>query len=209
MGITYTSFCKTCNLCVDAGKDYSGIRHALFKLYHTYRFNNHEVERWNEDDWYEFWNRQNKNMPEQLYDISAGYLVQIPDWLSALEDSEIEKSLKGVTAETQEEVIARLIQENQDKLIESGLSDYEYRLKRSCTVHIQRRESDTNVIELMPHQRLIIYTGHGSFIVDDRVRNINVFAVRNGVRNWITTFEDGRILKFGSEDKPIDTPHDP
>ena len=210
MGKYYTSYCEKCKLTIENGKDRSGIRHELFKLYHNYRYKDHIIERYDDDQWIDKWLNNEKNEPEELYDEKLGYLIYISQWLEEIIEKETEcwiKNESGIYKNvlTEEDIICKIIEMNQDKLLTECLSEFEYRLKRVLTINEQYDRLKDRQIELLPKQRLTILTYHGDFYIDDRIENVNLFAVRDGERIWISRFKDNKILKYGTENEPIIT----
>jgi hypothetical protein len=210
MGIHYTSYCDKCKLAIEDGKDSYRIRHELFKLYHNYRYKDHKVERYDDDQWIDKWLNDEENEPKELYDEKLGYLISIPQWLEEIIEKETKLWIKNEhnvyenTHITEEDVIRRTIELNQDKLLTKCLNEFEYRLKRVLTINEQYAKLRTRNIELVPNQRLIILTNHGTFYIDDIMDYVNLFAVRDGERVWIVRLEDDKILKYGIENNPTD-----
>ena len=204
MGTNYTSYCEKCKLAIDQGKDTSSIRHQLFKLYHAYRYKDHKVERYTDNQWIDKWLNNDKNKPEELYDDNLGYLVRIPDWMNEIIDEKISTWIRNEIRkyDTIEEVVQHTVELHKDRLLKENFNDFEYRLKRFFIIDEQHRELVDKAIELLPKQRIIVLTIHGEFYIDDRVSDINIFAVRNGERTWMATLRDNEILKFGTEDDP-------
>lgn len=208
MGIHYTSYCEKCKLAIEDGKDRSGIRNELFKLFHNYRHKDHKIERYDDNQWIDKWLDDNENEPEELYDEKLGYLINIPQWLEDIIEKEIELWIKNEsnmyqhTSITEEDIIRKIVELNQDKLLTECLNEFEYRLKRVFTIREQYDRLRDIPIEIVPKQRLIILTSHGSFYIDDRTEDINLFAVRENERIWIARLKDDKILKYGNENEP-------
>lgn len=208
MGIHYMSYCEKCKLAIEDGKDRSGIRHELFKLYHNYRYKDHKIDRYNDNQWIDKWLDDDKDEPEELYDEKLGFLVTIPEWLEDIVEKETSlwiKNESGIyqhTSVTEEDVISEIVELNQDKLLTEHLNEFEYRLKRVYTITEQYDRLRNRNIELIPEQRLIILTYHGDFYIDDLVDYVNIFGVRDGERVWIARLKDGNILKHGVENEP-------
>ena len=209
MGNRYTSYCEKCKLAIEDGKDRSGIRYELFKLFHNYRYKDHIIERYDDDQWIDKWLNDEKNEPEELYDEKLGYLIYIPQWLEEIIEKETEcwiKNESGIYKNihmTEENVIRKIIEMNQDKLLTECLNEFEYRLKRVLTINEQYDKLKDRQIELLPKQRLIVLTYHGEIIIDDRMEDVNLFTVRDDERIWIARFKDNKILKYGTENEPI------
>lgn len=208
MGIHYTSYCEKCKLAIEDGKDSSGIRHELFKLYHNYRYKDHNIERYDDNQWIDKWLNDEKNEPEELYDIKLGYLIYIPQWLEEIIEKETELWIKNEyntyknVSIIREDVIRKILELNQDKLLTECLNEFEYRLKRVITINEQYDRLRDRHIELVPGQRLTILTYHGNLYIDDRMVDINLIAVRDNERIWIARLKDNKILKYGTENEP-------
>ncbi len=212
MGTHYTSYCEKCKLAIEDGKDPYRIRYELFKLYHNYRYKDHEIERYDDDQWIDKWLDDEKNEPKELYDEKLGYLIYIPKWLEELVEKETELWIKnehnvyGNISTTEEDIIRKMIELNQDKLLTECLNEFEYRLKRVLTINEQYDKLRCRHIELLPKKRLIILTYHGTFYIDDLVDYVNLFAVRDSERVWIAKLKDDKILKYGTENEPCIRP---
>ncbi len=208
MGIHYTSYCEKCKLAIEDGKDSYRIRHELFKLYHNYRYKDHKVERYDDNQWIDKWLDDEENEPEELYDEKLGYLISVPQWLEEDIEKETELWIKnehniyGNTSITEEDVIHKTIELNQDKLLTEHLNEFEYRLKRVLTINEQYDKLRYRHIELLPEQRLIVLTYHGTFYIDDTIKDVSLFAVRDNKRIWIANLKDDNILKYGTEIEP-------
>lgn len=212
MGTHYTSYCEKCKLAIEDGKDSYRIRHELFKLYHNYRYKDHEIERYDDNRWIDKWLNDEENEPKELYDEKLGYLISIPQWLEEIIEKETELWIKnehniyGNVSTTEEDVIRTVIELNQDKLLTECLNEFEYRLKRVLTINEQYHRLKDRHIELLPKQRLIVLTYHGIFYIDDLVEDVNLFAVRDNKRIWIAKLKDDKILKYGTEREPCTEP---
>lgn len=204
----YTSYCEKCKLAIEDGKDSYRIRHELFKLYHNYRYKDHEVERYNDDQWIDKWLDDEENEPKELYDEKSGYLISIPQWLEDIVEKETvlwirnEHNIYGNSSATEEDVIRRTIELNGDKLLTECLNEFEYRLKRVLTINEQYDRSSSRHIELLHDQILIILTHQGTFYIDDSIEDVNLFTVSDNKRIWIAKLKDDKILKYGTENEP-------
>ena len=213
MGTHYTSYCEKCKLAIDDGKDLYRIRHELFKLYHNYRYKDHEVKRYNDDRWVDKWLDDEENEPKELYNETLGYLVSIPQWLQERVEKETELWIKneyieneriiyGKESFTEEDVVRKTIELSQDKLLTECLHEFERRLKRVLTINEIYDRSTSRRIELLHDQRLVVLTHHGTFIVDDSIEDVNLFTVKDNKRIWIAKLKDDNILKYGTEADP-------
>ncbi len=210
MGTHYTSYCEKCKLAIEDGKDSFRIRHELFKLYHNYRYKDHEIERYDDNQWIDKWLNDEKNEPEELYDEKLGYLIYIPEWLQEIIEKETTYWIKNEynTYEnrfvSEEDVIRETVELNQDKLLTEHLNEFEYRLKRVLAINEQYNRLRYRHIELLPDQTLAIITHHGTFYINDNIEDITLYAVKDYKRKWIAKLKDEKILKYGTEEDPID-----
>lgn len=208
MGTHYTSYCEKCKLAIDDGKDSYRVRHELFKLYHNYRYKDHEVERYNDDRWVDKWLDDEENEPKELYDEKLGYLISIPQWLQDAVEKETALWIKNEyntcrkESATEEDVVRDTIKLYRDKLLTECLNKFEHRLKRVLTINEIHDRSTSRRIELLHDQRLVVLTHHGTFFVDDSIEDINLFTVKDNKRIWIAKLKDDNILKYGTEVDP-------